>query len=161
LWPVSGERVHRPRSDGPVAWLGESGRSCLLGECPMWGHRFGPPDPSNGASDQSLVEVVIRPAVRDCRQSTARPKRAAGPTQLHPSAGAGLAHSRHFAVGRAASHCRPPSSVGISVQRLGPRVGGGAERGVGGCWSRDGVVMCLVAGTASGVAASWFGACGS
>lgn len=167
----------RPGSDGPVAWPRESGGTCLLGQCPTWGHRFGGPDedsgrgwgsslrperhPSKGVSDQSLVRVVTRPAARDRRQSAAytRSERP-GPTQLHVSAGADFAHSRHLAVG-ATSHCRPPSSIGITFQRLGPKVGGGAERRVGGCWSRDGVVMCLVAGTASGVAASWFGVCGS
>ena len=46
-------------------------------------------------------------------------------------------------------------------QRLGPNAGGGAERGTGRCWSRDVVVVRLVAGTASGVAGSWFGVCGS
>ena len=50
---------------------------------------------------------------------------------------------------------------GRGSQRLGPNAGGGAERGLGGCWSSDVVVVRLVAGTASGVAGSWFGVCGS
>jgi hypothetical protein len=35
-------------------------------------------------------------------------------------------------------------------QRLGPNAGGGAERGLGGCWSGDLVVVCRAAGTAAG-----------
>jgi hypothetical protein len=45
-------------------------------------------------------------------------------------------------------------------QRLGPNAGGGAERGMGGCWWGDVVVVCLVGGTALRVAGSWFGVCG-
>ena len=47
-------------------------------------------------------------------------------------------------------------------QRLGPNAGGGgAERGTGGRWSRDVVVVHLVLGTALGVVGSRFGVCGS
>ena len=50
------------------------------------------PDPSNGASDQSAVRVVTRPAARGGARATARPKRTAGPTQLHLSASAATSH---------------------------------------------------------------------
>jgi hypothetical protein len=46
-------------------------------------------------------------------------------------------------------------------QRLGPNAGGDAKRGLGGCRSRDGVVICLVAGAAWAVAEAWFGVSGS
>ena len=46
-------------------------------------------------------------------------------------------------------------------QRLGPNAGGGAKRGLGGCRSRDGVVLCLVAGAALAAAGSMFGVWGS
>jgi hypothetical protein len=46
-------------------------------------------------------------------------------------------------------------------QRLGPNAGGGAKRGLSGCRSRDGVVICLVAGAALAAAGSMFGVWGS
>jgi hypothetical protein len=62
---------------------------------------------------------------------------------------------------------RPPKHIsGVVVgrearfQRVGPTAGGGAERGLGGCWSCDVVVVRLVDGTALGVGGSWLGICG-
>jgi hypothetical protein len=44
----------------------------------------------------------------------------------------------------------------------GPNAGRGAERGLGGCWSSDVMVVCLVAGRALGVAGCVLGvACGT
>jgi hypothetical protein len=53
------------------------------------------------------------------------------------------------------------SSPGVVMcgpfQRLGPNAGGGAERGSGRCLSCEVVVVRRVAGTAAGIAGSWFG----
>src|SRR5215211_6677409 len=46
-------------------------------------------------------------------------------------------------------------------QRLGANAGGGSERGSGRCLSCEVVVVRRVAGTAAGVAGSWFGVSGS
>jgi hypothetical protein len=72
-----------------------------------------------------------------------------------------LIHSR-VSFGNVPCRNVPPKfCVGRPGQRLGPNARGGAERGTGGCRSNDIVRVLLVAGIASGVAGSWFAACGS
>ena len=61
-----------------------------------------------------------------------------------------------------ARRCRY-ASAGLrarGTQRLGLNVGGRAERGLGGCWSRDVVSVRFVADSASWVAGTWSGVCG-
>jgi hypothetical protein len=49
----------------------------------------------------------------------------------------------------------------VVFQRLGPNVGGGAERGLAGCSFGDLLVVRLVAGTALALVVAAFGVCGS
>ena len=58
------------------------------------------------------------------------------------------------------THLRRRGGREARFQRLGPTAGGGAERGLGGCWRGDVVVVRLVAGTVA-VAGFWLGVCGS
>ena len=119
------------------------------------------PHPRGLSATVLLVCVLMEraragmPPVPACRERLAperrTPEASGRPTQLHLSAGAGFAHSRHFAVGR--DEPLPSDIVDrYPSQRLGPNLGGGAERGTGGCWSNGLVVVRLVAGIGSGVA---------